>query len=197
MNTLYLEVSVRVKPEADKNFVEQFTKDMQNQLEVGHYFLTSVTPFEKDRENYLNLMGLSGNFKSIFAISTFLFINIFLAVVGTFWLRTQSRRGEIGLRVAMGASQKSIQKMFIGETILLLFLASIVAAVICINVTMVDVLKDIGVPVIDRSEAPGMSQYLINYGITFLFLALIAVIAVWYPAQKASKIQPAEALHDE
>jgi len=191
-----LEIAVRVKPEADHDFANQFIKDMRNQLEVGPYFLSSVISLEKDRESYMNWTGLSGNFKSIFSIATFLIVNIFLGIIGTFWFRTQSRRSEIGLRIATGSSRANIQKMFIGETLLLLFLASVVAAVICINVSLADILKDINVPVVDSKQGAEM-RYLINYGLTFLFLALIAILAVWYPAKQASEIPPAEALHDE
>ena len=192
----YREIAIRVKPEADKNFADKFTKDMQNQLEVGPYFLTSVTPISKDRELFMDWVGYSGDFKSIFSITTFLIVNIFLGIIGTFWFRTQSRRSEIGLRIATGASRANIQKMFVGETLILLFLASIVAAVICINVSLADILKDISVPIINSKQGIEM-RYLINYGLTFLFLALIAILAVWYPAKQASEIPPVEALHDE
>jgi len=192
------EMAVRVKSEADKDFAEKFIKDMRNQLEIGPYILTGVIPLEKDREDYMNFTGYSGEFKSVFSITLFLIINIFLGIIGTFWFRTQSRRGEIGLRVAMGSSRANVQRMFIGETLLLLFLASIIAAVICINISLADILKNINVPMVSSNiKQVAAVRYLINYGFTFLFLALIAILAVWYPAKKASEIPPAEALHDE
>ena len=192
------EIAVRVKPEADKDFAGKFIKDMRNQLEIGPYILTGVIPIEKDRESYMQWTGNSGKFKSIFSITSFLIINIFLGIIGTFWFRTQSRRGEIGLRIAMGSSRANVQRMFIGETLLLLFLASILAAVICINLSLADILKDINVPAVgNKVEQVASVRYLINYGFTFLFLALIAILAVWYPAKKASEVPPAEALHDE
>lgn len=192
----YREMCIRVKPEAGKDFIEQFKKDMTNQLEVGQYFLSFISPVEKDREAYMDWTGFSNNFKSIYSISAFLIINIFLGVIGTFWFRIQSRRNEIGLRIALGASKKNIKQLFMGETLLLLFLASIVACVICINVSIADVLKDIGVPVIDTKENSIINHF-VNYIVAFGFLAIIAIIAIWYPAKKASDIQPAEALHDE
>ncbi|MFV0537844.1 MAG: ABC transporter permease [Dysgonomonas sp.] len=195
----YREICVRVKPEAYKNFSEQFTKDMRSQLELGHYYLSSVTSIEEDREGYMGWNGYSDNFKSIYSISTFLIINIFLGVVGTFWFRVQSRRSEIGLRIAMGSTKKGVKKMFISETFLLLLLASVVASIICVNISIGDILKDINLPVPDRGEEGKIEiiQQFINYGITFVFLAIIAFVAVWYPASKAAKIQPAAALKDE
>lgn len=194
----YREICIRVRPEADKNFPEQFTKDMRSQLELGHYYLSSVTPIEEDRENYMGWNGYSDNFKSIYSISTFLIINIFLGVVGTFWFRVQSRRSEIGLRIAMGSTKRGVKRMFISETFSLLFLASFVASIICVNISIGDILKDINLPAPDRgAEKVEIIQYFINYGITFVFLAVIAFVAVWYPASKAAKTQPAEALKDE
>lgn len=194
----YREICIRVKPEADKNFSEQFVKDMRSQLEVGHYYLSSVTPIDEDRESYMGWTGYSDNFKSIYSIASFLIINIFLGVVGTFWFRVQSRRSEIGLRIAMGSTKRGVKRMFISETFSLLFLASLVAAIVCVNISIGDILKDINLPVPDRGEEKADAlQHLINYSITFVFLAIITFAAVWYPASKAAKTQPAEALKDE
>ncbi|MFV0418814.1 MAG: ABC transporter permease [Dysgonomonas sp.] len=194
----YREICVRVKPDADKNFAEQFTNDMRGQLEIGPYYLSSVRPIDEYREEYMEWMQFSNNFKSIYSISTFLIINIFLGIVGTFWFRIQSRRSDIGLRIAMGASKKNVRSMFIMETIILLFIASLIATPICINITMADILKDIGIPAINREWTDvEFSQYFIDFAITFIFLTVIATLAIWLPAHKASNIQPAMALRDE
>ncbi|WP_029906578.1 ABC transporter permease [Prevotella sp. 10(H)] len=194
----YNELCVRVKPEADKDFISKFSKDMRSQLELGPYYLRSVSSIEKERHEFMKFAGYSSNFKSIYSVSAFLIINIFLGVIGTFWFRVQSRRSEIGLRMALGASKSSVKKMFIGETILLLLIASIIATFICLNITAADLLKNINVPIVNReNEDVNIVQYCINYGITFLFLAIIAIGAVWYPAKRASDIQPTETLRDE
>lgn len=192
------ELCIRIKPEADKNFIEQFTKDMENQLGVGHYSFTGITPLSKDRDNYFQWNGFSDNFKSIYSIAAFLIINIFLGVIGTFWFRVQSRRSEIGLRIALGSSKAGVKKIFVIETFILLFLASVVASVICVNVAMADLLKELSVPIPDRrEEVTGYADHAINYILTLSFLAIISFIAVWYPAKRASNIQPSEALKDE
>ncbi len=192
------EICVRIREGADKEFVERFTRDIQQQIALDPYFLSSVTSFNYHKKDFMRWYGFDNNFKSIFSISTFLLVNIFLAVVGTFWFRTQSRRSEIGLRIALGASRKNIRMIFILETVTLIFLASIVATVLCVNIAQVEVLKDIGLPSVDRSrEGVGVSQYFVDYIITFFILTVISILAVWYPARRASQVQPAEALKDE
>lgn len=193
-----IEICVRVKAEADKNFIERFTKDMQEQIAMDPYFLSSVTSISDLRKDFMKWNKYDNNFKSIFSISSFLFINIFLAVVGTFWFRVQTRRNEICLRVAVGSTRMNIKALFILETLFLLLLASLIATPICINIALADILRDIGVPSIDRGEEPiRISQYFINYLFTALILITISISAVLYPSWRASRIQPAEALRDE
>jgi len=192
-----IEISVRVKPDMDHNFIEKFTNDMQEQINIDPYYLASVSSFDTLKTNFSKGTEYR-NFNSIFSIAGFLLVNIFLAVVGTFWFRVQTRRSEIGLRIALGSSRASVQMVFIQETIILIFLASIVATAISINISLVNVLKDIGIPSVQRDENETMlGQYIINYLITFSILAIISVAAVWYPSRKASRTQPAEALKDE
>ena len=191
------ELSVRVKPTADNNFAETFKKDMQSQLNTETLSLSSVTPLSDQRKSYMDWNGYSNEFKSIYSITTFLIINIFLGIIGTFWFRIQSRRSEIGLRIALGSTKSNVKRMFLGEVTALLFIASVVATILCVNIAATDLLKDIGVPIPRREDSTDAIQHIINYTITFLFLLVTACIAVWYPAKKASDIQPTEALRSE
>ena len=196
LDVYYPEISVRVSPEADKDFISNFTHDMRDQLKFRNIYLQSITPFsdirkQKNQENYNTLNG-------VFAITGFLVVNIFLGVLGTFWFRTQSRRGTIGLHMALGASRRKVKWLLIGETLILLGIAAAAGTVICLNIGQTDLLQSIGVPAIDRAEyGIGGGQDVINFVLTFVFLASISVLAVWYPARQASATQPAQVLHEE
>ena len=192
-------VTLRVKPEADVNFAEKFMKDMREQLNMGEYYLTSIESGETIVKNAAKLWGTSNNINSTLSITGFLLLNIFMGIVGTFWFLTQSRRSEIGLRIALGSSRRKVTGMIVSETLVMLFLASIVATVICLNVSMTDFLESMGLPAVNRpKDAPAnYVQLIINYCITFGTLAFISMAAVMYPAYQAAKTQPAEALKDE
>lgn len=192
------EFVVRVKTEADKDFPGKFRKEMQSQLSIDPYYLSSIQSMNDRKKEYMKEHEYDNNFKSISSVFTFLIINIFLAVIGTFWFRTQSRRGEIGLRQALGSSRRKVRLLYITETVLLLFLSSIVAIIICVNLATANILEEIDLPVVYREDQTiNIGQYLINYAITFLIIAIIAIAAVWYPAKKASSTYPSEALRDE
>jgi putative ABC transport system permease protein len=192
------QIIVRVKPEADKDFVERFTRDMREQLFIGPYYLSSVASVRDMRTQYDSRWGVKDRINSTYAITLFLVVNIFLGILGSFWFRTQNRRSEIGLRIALGSSRKKVQGMVIFETLLLLIIASMVSTVICLNLDNPETLRSLGIPTINKEAwGIGKEQHVINFAITFTFLALVSVVAVWYPAGQASHTQPAEALYDE
>ena len=199
VNILFNQVALRVSPEADVNFTEKFMKDMREQLNVGEYYLTSIESGESILRTAASLFGNSNNVKSTLSITVFLLVNIFLGIIGTFWFLTQSRRSEIGLRIALGSSKRKVTGWIISETLIILLVTSVIATIICINVSMTDLLQSMGLPVVHRPEDAPVDylQHILNYGITFGVLALISVGAVWYPASQAAKVQPADALRDE
>ena len=193
-----MQIAVRVKPEADKNFVERFTEDMREQLFIGPYYLSHVVSVKEMKAQYDSNWGARNQINSTFAITLFLVVNIFLGILGSFWFRTQSRRSELGLRIALGSSKRKVQGMVILETMMLLFIASIIGTIICLNFGSTETLQSLGIPALNKEAwGIGKEQNVINFAITFTFLAIVSVIAVWYPAKQASSIQPAEALRDE
>ena len=192
------QIVIRVKSGADKDFVERFTKDMREQLFIGPYYLSSIVPITGLRKQIDYMWGARDQINSTCAITFFLMINIFLGILGSFWFRTQSRRSEIGLRIALGATPTKVQVMIILETILLLFIASIISTVICLNLSDPEIIRSLGIPTVIKQEwGIGFEQNIINFAITFGFLAFVSILAVWYPAKQASEIPPATALHDE
>ncbi|NDV67878.1 ABC transporter permease [Dysgonomonas sp. 25] len=197
------EILIRVKASADdKNFIQRFSKDMREQLFISPYYLSSISSMESIKENLDMKWGFKKQTYSAYAITLFIVVNIFLGVLGSFWFRTQSRRSEIGLRIALGSSKKKVQGIIIAETIFLLLIAGIVATVICLSVGTPEIIESLGIPNANRNwfgivETKGITDHIINFALTFGFLALVSIIAVWYPAKQASDIAPAEALHDE
>lgn len=191
------EISIRISPSAEQGFKERFMEEMKNQLELGPYYLSSVTSLKESRSQF-NKYKVGDNLNSVLAITAFLIVNIFLGLIGTFWSRIQSRRSEIGLRIAMGSSKRKVKKMLLTETFLLLLIASIIGTIICLNIGQTGLLEALGIPLPDRVQVGyNEKQDFINYGITFGFLLIVSLAAVWYPATQAANVQPAESLRSE
>ncbi len=203
------EIFIRIRPEADVNFIERFTRDMSEQLKIGEYCLNEVISYKEIAAR--KMTGLTEQVNTRFAVAGFLFANIFLGILGSFWFRTQLRRSEIGLRLAVGSSKVKVKWMMVTEAMTLLTLASVAATVACYFLQRTMLPLTIA-NVMPRANIVGngnqvyekysmhigiVAQDFINFGIAFGLLALITFIAVWYPAKQAADTQPAETLHED
>ena len=136
--------------------------------------------------------------KGVYAIIGFLVINVFLGLLGSFWFRVQARRSESGLRVAMGSSKRKVRRMIVSETLLLLSMACVIGTAVCLNLSKTDLVEAIGIPIANRAAwGIGAEQDAINFAATSVFLAIVSVFAVWYPARQASEVPPADVLREE
>lgn len=117
----------------------------------------------------------------------FLLINIFFGISGTFWLRTRQRRGEIGLRIALGSSKANVIDILFIEGLMLLVIAFLPAAFISMNIMVADLVEKYWMDI-------SWIRYVIGIGITFLILVVIVVSGIWYRAHYTMEMQPSEAL---
>lgn len=133
------------------------------------------------------------------SIMIFFLLNIALGVIGTFWFRNQTRRSEIGLRMAMGSNRRKIQYQYLLEALLILTLAAIPAILINIALLQADIIKTLGQEAGSSGylTANKWLRFLITNGITYIILTVIVAISAWIPARQASKVHPMEALRDE
>ena len=107
-----------------------------------------------------------------------------------FWYRTRKRRCEVALRMAMGSSRREVMTYFVSEGLMLLMMAAVPALVVAFNIQLADL------TVHTLTDVTG-GRFAGCFLAALLLLGLIIVAGIWYPARRAMKIQPAEALHDE
>lgn len=186
-----VQVTFRTRPGVSSpDYAEKFLKEMKRQLMVGNYWVSDIKSYEKIRAGYLaNSLETNGR-KLTTALGVFFLVNVFLAVIGTFWFRVNRRRSELGLRMAVGSTRHGIQDLMIGEGLLLLTLAAIPALLVCVNLVYMDMLSTKVMPV-------GPMRFGLVTLLTWLVMAGIIFLATWYPSRKASRLEPAEALHYE
>ena len=182
-----LEICVRVKPEEEHDFENRFRIQMTEQLRLGNYYLNTIQSIPEIKKAFQ--LDDMNDLRMRFFIIFFLLINIFLGITGTFWFRTQYRRNEIGVRIAMGETRKGLLKMFYTEGLLLLTFAMIPSMLVFAFIKNAEILHYYWTFTIGR--------YFIGFGITYLLLALMILLGIWFPARKAIKISPADALRDE
>jgi predicted permease len=125
--------------------------------------------------------------------SLFGLLALVLAAVGLYgmlaWAVTQ-RRHEIGIRVALGATRGSVMKMILrqGMTLTLLGVALGLAGAFVLATNLQNLSHMLyGVEPTD----------LMTFGVIALFLMLVALVACYIPARRATKVDPLVALRYE
>lgn len=184
-----VDMFVRVKAEADRSgFTEAFRKEMRRQLRVGNLYLADMRPMSQYRETHLS--DFRSDLYTYLSVAGFFLINAFLAVLGTFWFRTQQRREELAVRLVAGATPRSLMGLLMGEGALLVTMAYVPALIVAFNLGHADLVQTWPV------EWSGI-RFLSGGLITYALLLAITAFSIWFPARQAMKIQPAEALHGE
>lgn len=183
-------MAIRVHPDHVAGFEERFRKDMQGTLERGMFYMDYIQSYADMKEAFDIEQGTVNYLNTTYAVIAFFLFNVFLSILGTFWFRTHKRRSEIALRMAMGCSRQGILKHYLTEGWLLLLVAAVPALIICFNIQMGDLTVH---TLMDVTSGRFFGCFLVAVGV----LALIIAFGIWFPAQKAMKINPAEALHEE
>ena len=183
------ELCVRVRADQDVDFIERLKADSEKQLRVGNIYISNVRSFKDIRRNFQQ--GQYNNVRDSITTMAFLLVNIFLGLFGTFWFRTQQHKCEIALHKAHGATNRMVFTRLASEGWLLLLLVTPLALAIDFNLAYAELNGWYN----DTTLEAG--RFLPCGAISFLLIALMIALGIWFPARKAMMIDPAEALHDE
>jgi putative ABC transport system permease protein len=169
--------------------------DAQNQ--VGYFLLARheiSDPTKADftimsQQDILNTAtATTGTFTSLLSgIAAISLLVGGIGIMNIMLVTVTERTREIGLRKALGAKKKTIITQFLVESIILTFSGGVIGVVLGI-VTSYVISR-----LLSSAFVVTVSSVLLAFGVS----AAIGIIFGWYPAQKASKLQPIEALRYE
>lgn len=198
-----MEIAVRSHESlSDSRFLHDFKEQMGRELRIGNFYLKGVKAYEQINADTDTRFGVTNEFRIRTAFMLFFLVNIMLCVMGTFWYRIRVRREEIGLRMAMGSTRSGIRKLFFIEGICLLTIALLPAILIESQIVYFGLIETLGATGVEGANLVYLPdrtvlRFFLTNCLTWLLLAVTLTIAIWLPAAKASKIAPADALHDE
>ena len=183
------ELCVRVKENMDKDFIARLKADSESLYRIGNIYIADIRSFTDIRRSYQQSM--MNELRNYTVGMAFLMLNIFLGLLGTFWFRTQQRRGEIALHKAMGATDGAVFGRLMSEGLFLLLAVTVPAVVIDIMLAHFELNSWRNGTTL---EWPRMA---FCAAATFVLIAAMIGVGIGIPARRAMKVQPAEALHDE
>lgn len=117
-------------------------------------------------------------------------------IINTMYISVLERTNQIGLMRALGAPAKSIAKLFRYEAAWIGLLGGVIGIILAfITVVLLN-------PWINSALDLGEGNYLLDFawwqaGLLLVGLIVVAIAAGWWPARKAAKLDPIEALRTE
>lgn len=202
MNWMYNFV-LKLKDGVDPDtFEKRFRDEVAPQLAIGNFYFEKLNTFSMLSKRMAAQNGYTNKLRLEYALTGFAMLCIFLGMVGTFWIRCNARRQEIGLMRSMGASRNNICRQLLLEAALLVTLAFVVTVPLLLHHTHVNGMYTANSghePVVNPiywQNCFGKHFFIVSL-LSYFVLLSIALIATYIPAQRAVRVLPAEALRDE
>lgn len=178
-------IAIRVKEGCMSGFLEEM-QDNKSMRRYGNTLVTKIQPLVSAGKTVNKSEVLRIRF-TIIVMSVFLLI-IFLGLLGTFWFRVQQRVKEIAIRKVCGATSGDIMRRILGEGMILLLLATALAAAIGWPLI---------IEVLNKDEIVKKGSILIFETLTLAVMSAGICLSIWLPARKAMAIEPAIAIKEE
>lgn len=171
---------VKVTPDADAAFEGKLYKTLANYMRNSNIEIEHMTNKRKST-NLFNLVPMIVTL----IVACFLVINVALGLFGVLWYNINKRKGEIGLRRAIGASGQSVSSQLVSESMILATLSLIVGIFFAVQFPLLNVF-DLKAGI-----------YIVAMILAIIFIYLLVLVCSLYPGKQAAAIYPAVALHEE
>lgn len=171
---------VRVRPGVGGALEKRIADDVRA---IGPGWTSSITTLPEQRLTQLKFNLAPPVILAV--VCLFLLVNVALGLFGVLWLNINQRRGELGVRRALGASAGAISQQVLGEVLVLTTFGLALGLLVAAQFPLLGVFNvQAGV-------------YLTAMALAAAGLYLLAAGCALYPSRLAAGIQPAVALREE
>jgi putative ABC transport system permease protein len=171
---------VRVTPDADVAFEGRLYKTITTAMKTANVEIEHLSGKRKNM-NQMSLLPMI----ILSIVAGFLIVNVALGLFGVLWYNISKRRGEIGLRRAVGATGTSVSLQLVAEALILSTFSIVAGVFFAIQFPLLNVF--------DLSAGTYMAAIILSV----LFIYLLVVICAFYPGRQAAAVYPAVALHED
>ncbi|HWK07022.1 MAG TPA: FtsX-like permease family protein [Puia sp.] len=171
---------IKVAPEADATFEGHLYKTLAGYMKTSNIEIEHLTNKRKNI-NYFTLVPMI----VLLIVACFLIINVALGLFGVLWYNINKRRGEIGLRRAVGATGNAVSAQLVSESLIIATLSLIIGVFFAVQF-----------PLLNVFDLPA-GVYISGIILSLLFIYGLVLICSLYPGKQAAAIYPAVALHED
>jgi putative ABC transport system permease protein len=172
-------ILLKVKPGTDAAFEAKLFKTLSNVIGTN----IEIEHLDKKLISKNKIMVVPMIIAGV--VAGFLIINVALGLFGVLWYNINKRKGEIGLRRAVGASGGSISWQLVGEALVLSTLSLIIGCFFAVQF-----------PLLNVFELPA-NVYIVAIVLSVCFIYVLVMVCALYPGKQAAAIYPAIALHED
>ena len=173
-------ILLKVSPDANATFEGHLYKTLANYMKDSDIEIEHLTN-KRVSTNYFAVIPII----VLSIVSCFLIINVALGLFGVLWYNINKRRGEIGLRRAIGATGNSVSGQLIAESMVLATLSLIIGTFFAVQFPLLNVFNlEAGI-------------YVSAMIMAIVFIYVLVFVCSLYPGKQAAAIYPAVALHEE
>lgn len=185
LSTMESEIVVRVKPGMGSLFEKSITT---RDTEAGNLYINRYRSIETLRSD--THREINQNIRNFIFCAVVILLMVFLAFLGTFWLRTQQHMGEIAIRKVNGATDSDIYRRCFGEGMILLVVAAAAVFPVTEWLFPCGILNNLDIYNVTRKWIT------VGYIMAVVLLALSILAGIYAPARRATRIEPVDALKD-
>lgn len=182
-------------------FEARFHSEVAPRLKQGNYYIMWLKELEKLSDEYASMAGIKNQLRLYYSLGGFALLSIFLGMVGTFWIRCNARRQEIGVMRSMGAARVTITRQFLLEAALLVTVAFGVMLIPIYIYADLNGFVTFGNQNGNPNPDYWMNRFAAHYwmvtAISYFVLLATALVGTYIPVHRAASILPADALRDE
>jgi putative ABC transport system permease protein len=171
---------VKTTPSVSADFEAQFAKSLRQLGENWEVEILHDDNMKADKNNIYLIPQII-----LFIVCGFLIVNVAFGLFGVLFQNINRRRGEIGIRRAMGATKGNILSHFIGEMIVLATFAIALGVFFAVQFPLLNIFD------------VAASVYVSGIVIAILAVYGLVFLCSWFPSLQAAKIYPAMALHED
>ena len=201
------EIYFRLKDSADEDeFKKKFENEFMPKYSHGIYHIMGLESYMDCIEEYDKQYNITNKYRLYTGLSGFALFCAFMGVFSAFWIRTNSRRRDIGIMRSMGATASRAVGQFVTEAMILVTVAFIVSMPLIAHYIYIEGFAEplAKVPTWVHNETPDQSylhnrtlpHFAIVTAIAYLLISAIAIAGSLLPASRITRSLPADALRE-
>ncbi|MFL5124185.1 MAG: ABC transporter permease, partial [Microvirga sp.] len=176
-----------ISPQRMEDAIEQVRAELRRQRRLRYFARDTFAMFSQDTLTNLYRSFTGGIYLVMIAISSIGLLVGGGGVMNIMLVSVTERTREIGLRLAVGARRRDIRNQFLTEAVTLCVLGGLIGLVVGTGAAWA-VAKLAGWPIFLGTDAILFAVF---------FAASIGIFFGYYPARKAARLEPVEALRSE